>query len=147
MTKKAVIVKFIGIVADHPVNPLLKINPVPEAVAAIKRLSEEFDIFITSKHHDALIKSWLKENNLEKIVFIFYGHNDGSIEDHFKNILTMDDYELILHISDMPTDFVINCKNMIKIAVNANRKDVYPNDVYVYKVPLSIDLIEQFMEG
>lgn len=143
MTKKAVVIKLIGIVIDGSLN---KIEPMPGTAEAIKRLSQEFDVHLYSEFSKYVLPRWLHEVGLIKNITSFFGNGGGSIGEYLDALFGMD-YEIILYISDKPEDFIVDHKGLIKVAVNAFPNNVFPGDVYAYKQSLTTDLIEQFMEG
>ena len=143
MTKKAVVIKLIGVVID---DLLKRITPMPGTAEAIKRLSQEFDVYLYSEFSKCFLPDWLEAVGLIKNITSFFGSGGGSIGEYF-DALSEKGYETILYISDKPKDFIVNHEGLIKVAVNAPPNTVFPEDVYVYKESLTTDLIEQFMEG
>lgn len=148
MSNKAVIIDFMGTIVSFRKTEG-RDQAIPGAIETIKNLSNNFDVFISSKSSEAYIRSWLKKNNLEDFVYIVYGFEDGTKSDHVEKILRIDDYDGIIYIADMPEDFIFKANvPAIKIAVNAFlSSDLFPKDVHVFKIPLSMDLIKQFVEG
>ena len=143
MYKKAVVVKFVGAVIK---GSLKEIEPMPGVVEAIKRLSQEFDVYIYSGLSKENIGAWLYEFDLLKNVYGFFGRDGFRIKEYF-TALEKQGYEIFLYLSDEPLDFIVDHKGLIKVAVNASPNNVFPEDVYVYRQSLTTDLIEQFMEG
>lgn len=148
MMNKAVIIDFMGTIASFRKLEGTA-QAIPGSIEAIKGLSDYFDVFISSKSSEAYITSWLKKNNLENFVYIVYGFEDGTKNNHIEKILRIDDYEKIIYIADMPEDFIFKVEiPVIKIAVNVYlSSDLFPKDVCIFKKPLSFDLIKQFIEG
>ena len=145
MKKKAAIIDFLGTVVIPSESPR-RLLPIPGAAEAIKRLSQEFDIYISSESPVIFIKDWAEKNDLLNVITAIYGSNNGIKTEHLKDILQKNKYAIILYIADGPEDLNVNCENMIKIAVNLHLDDGYEN-MRVYRGSLTVDLIEKYMEG
>ena len=143
--KKAAIVDFMGTIAV-PSESSGEIYPIPGAIGAIRRLSQEFDVYISSKTPTNSLELWFKKHDIFDNVFLFYGGDDGTKEEHLEKIMNIEEYDIILYIADRPEDFNVNCDNLIKIAVNICLDDNFEN-VRAYRESLTVDLIEEYMEG
>lgn len=149
MNEMAVILDFMGTIASFS-DVERKVVAIPGSVEAIERLYEkDCEIFISSKAPCSSIDSWIEENNLGAQIYFSYGREDGSKEEHIQRIERYGDYEEILFIADMPEDFVFKIKTKVtKIAVNAILPhELFPVDVKIFELPLTIELVETIIRG
>ncbi|GMX58562.1 MAG: hypothetical protein MCSN_2160 [Candidatus Microsyncoccus archaeolyticus] len=149
MNEMAVILDFMGTIASFS-DLERKVVAMPGSVKAIERLYEkDCEIFISSKASCASIDAWIEENNLGAQIYFSYGREDGSKEEHIQKIERYGDYEEIIFIADMPEDFVFKTKTKVrKIAVNTTLPhELFPIDVNIFEVPLTVKLVETIIRG
>jgi len=147
MTNIAVVLDFEGVVAKS-FESQEEIVPVLGTVNTIRALYDKADVFISSRSFlCCTICKLLEENRLELIVPLFYGLEDGPIEEHLDRIDSYGEYDNIIYISNMPENFYFKKGgNVIRIAVNApHDSDIFPDDVSVFREPLAIELLEHFI--
>ena len=140
MTEQAIVIDFLGTIVDP-----LRLKVYPETEQALKKLKENFDVFVSSVSGVAFIEEHLKKQKLDKIVFLIYGREDGDKHDHLEKVLRFGDYEKVLYIASIPEDFEIEDEKVVKIAVNACTPEAFSKDVIVFKEPLSVKIVEQII--
>jgi FMN phosphatase YigB (HAD superfamily) len=142
MIKQAVIIDFLGTIVDP-----VRLNFYPETIEALKELKKSFDMFISSRLGNAFIESHLERQNLKDIFYLIYGREDGKKQDHLDKILRLGDYEKVLYITNSLEELTIKDHRLIKVVVNVHKHELFPEDVMVFKEPLSVKIVEQIIEG
>lgn len=135
--------------ADIIVEEIMRAKPFTGIEEALKiMVDRHYGIVISSCFvPEEAIKAWLRKYDLNKYVYLVYGLNDGTRNEHLESLARIEEPYDWLFIGNEPDDFVhIHEWGIRKVAVNAT-SNIYPKRIKVFYEPLSGELAEKITIG